>query len=54
MAQKANLATGKSKVISTGQPPAAKTATAKPFPKNPVGNKNGNKRQAPSVTTSGS
>jgi hypothetical protein len=55
MAQKANLGTGKSKVISskTSQTPTpVKTPTLKPFPANKSGNKNGNKRQAPSVTVS--
>lgn len=55
MAQKANIGTGKSKVISSKSSqtaPAVKTPTLKPFGKNGSGNKNGNKRQAPSVTVS--
>lgn len=53
MAQKANIGTGKSKVISTKSTmPPTKTAPVKPYPKNPTGNKNGNKRQAPTVTVS--
>jgi hypothetical protein len=52
MAQKANLGTGKSKVIKTGSAqPSIKTKGVKPFPKVPS-TKNGNKRQAPSVTVS--
>lgn len=53
MAQKANLATGKSKVIKSGALPMGKTPVVSPATKNPSG-RNGNKRQAPSVTTSGS
>lgn len=49
MAQKANLATGKSKVIKTGGVPVTKTNTVKPEAKVKSG-RNGNKRQAPSVT----
>lgn len=53
MAQKWNTGTGKSKVVSskTSQTPATvKTAPVKPYPNNPQGNKNGNKRQAPTVS----
>lgn len=50
MSQKANLATGKSKVIKTSKGlPAAKTPGKTPFPANKSGNPNGNKRQAPTV-----
>jgi hypothetical protein len=57
MPQKWNAGTGKSKVVSsktTQVAMAGSTPTLKPFKNNPEGNKNGNKRQAPtvSVTTS--
>jgi hypothetical protein len=56
MAQKWNAGTGKSKVISSKKSqtptPTPGTPTAKPFGKNPSGNKNGNKRQAPTVSVS--
>ncbi len=48
MAQKANLATGKSKVIKSGPLPMSKAPGVKPSPQNPSG-RNGNKRQAPTV-----
>lgn len=53
MAQKWNTGTGKSKVVSSKSsqtPVTVKTAPVKPFGKNPEGNKNGNKRQAPTVS----
>ena len=50
MGQKANIGTGKSKVLkSSNSLPAAKTPQQTPFPKNKSGNPNGNKRQAPTV-----
>lgn len=42
----------KSKVIRTGAMSAGKTPVKRPFPSNASGNRNGNKRQAPSVTVS--
>jgi hypothetical protein len=57
MAQKWNTGTGKSKVMASksGQTPmTGKTPPLKPFGKNPEGNKNGNKRQAPTVTVTSS
>lgn len=50
MGQKANIGTGKSKVIKTSNSlPATKTPGKTPFPGNKSGNPNGNKRQAPTV-----
>lgn len=56
MAQKWNAGTGKSKTISTkisAAPMSGSTPDLKPFGNNPQGNKNGNKRQAPTVSVSG-
>lgn len=53
MAQKANIGSGKSKVIrSSNSLVPTQTKPKQPYPQNKSGNPNGNKRQAPSVTVS--